>query len=103
ARAWMVENVPAGSRIVLEPVVPLRWLHNANGRQWRRDTRDLNVEGYAFRLRPSFIDGYIAGGSCWVVRASTVSGRAFAEPRRVPNAIAYYRELERRGRVVFHA
>jgi hypothetical protein len=102
-RAWMVEHVPAGSEIVLEPAVPLRWLHDENGRHWRRNRLDLQVENYARRLRPTFVDDYLASGACWVVRASTVSGRAFAEPDRVPNAIAYYNELERRGRVVFHA
>jgi hypothetical protein len=102
ARGWMVEHVPAGSEVVLEPAMPLRWLDDASGRHWKRNRLDLGVEDYARRLRTTFVDEYVAAKACWVVRASTVSGRAFAEPERVPNAIAYYRELERRGRVVFH-
>jgi MFS family permease len=102
ARAWMVEHIPAGSQIVLEPAFPLRWLKDDGHALWRRNTVNRAGEGYARRLRPSFIDEYVADGACWVVRASTVSGRAFAEPERVPKSIDYYRELDRRGQVAFH-
>jgi hypothetical protein len=35
------------------------------------------------------------------VTGSTQYGRAFADPEEVPNAIRYYEELRRRGRVVY--
>jgi 4-amino-4-deoxy-L-arabinose transferase-like glycosyltransferase len=31
ARAWMVAHIPKGARIVVEPVVPQAWLHQADG------------------------------------------------------------------------
>ena len=30
-RAWMVEHIPAGAKIVLEPVVPNAWLDETDG------------------------------------------------------------------------
>ncbi len=38
-----------------------------------------------------------------MIVGSTESGRAFADPRAVPHAIAYYRALERQGEVVYRA
>ena len=32
ARAWVVRNIPAGARIVVEPVVPNAWLNDTGGR-----------------------------------------------------------------------
>ncbi len=31
ARAWVVGNIPAGARIVVEPVVPNAWLNDTGG------------------------------------------------------------------------
>jgi hypothetical protein len=104
-RAWLVANVPPGSSIVLEPFVPTRsWLRDfeTGRKRWRRDQADLQVEDYTRLLRPRLIDEYLRNGSCWVVTASIVSGRAFADPTEVPRAIAYYRSLAQRARVVYH-
>ena len=38
---------------------------------------------------------------CWVVVGSTQRGRAEAEPEKVPNALRYYAELERRSKVAY--
>jgi hypothetical protein len=38
-----------------------------------------------------------------VVTGSTQTGRAYAEPDQVPDAIRYYDELRRRGHVVYRA
>jgi 4-amino-4-deoxy-L-arabinose transferase-like glycosyltransferase len=103
-RDWMVANVPRGSRIVLEPAVPVRrWIREDGERLWTRDTRIKGVEGYASRLRPSLIDDYEREGVCWIVRSSTVSGRAFAEPERAPRAIAYYHALDERAELAYRA
>ncbi len=40
-------------------------------------------------------------GYCTVLTGSTQFGRALAEPEEVPEAIAYYDELERRSDVVY--
>jgi hypothetical protein len=128
ARAWMVGHVPAGARVVLEPMVPDNWTSDvgtsvpwtATGERWSRyvywltnlDTsgnplpkgqrRYVLVDQYERTLRPQLIDGYIRGGFCWVAVGSLQAGRAFAEPKAAPGAIAYYAELSRRSRRVFH-
>jgi hypothetical protein len=103
------------SRIVLEPVVPNAWSHDVGrpsprlptGQRWlkfptARDEagRPVGIEDYVRILHPGLIDRYEAEGYCWVVTGSTQRGRAEAEPREVPRAVAYYRELDRRGKVV---
>ena len=54
-------------------------------------------------LSPALIDFYEREGYCWVISGSTESGRAYADPQVVPRAIAYYRELARRGEVVYRS
>jgi hypothetical protein len=130
ARAWMVARVPPRTKVVVEPgVVPDQWAHDpgrpnpatSNGNRWvkfstSRSTIDnqgrvlpggrsrlVNVEDYERTLRPALIRAYEAGQYCWVVSGSTQSGRAFAEPGKVPRAIAYYRELGRRSRIAYRA
>jgi hypothetical protein len=126
-RAWMVAHVRTGSKIVVEPVAPDAWAQDVgrpsatqNGNRWnkypisegRRLTkrsipaiagRELNPENYEETLSPVLIDDYERRGYCFVVVGSTQRGRAEADPGKVPQAIAYYRELERRGSVVFRA
>ncbi len=124
ARAWVVKNIPAGARIVVEPVVPNAWLDDT-GRlgpgevRWvkyptlrvllnpSRGTpepthRTVLLENYESTLGPALISYYERNDYCWVVSGYTQSGRAFADPQTVPDAIAYYRELERQGKVVYH-
>jgi Dolichyl-phosphate-mannose-protein mannosyltransferase len=129
ARAWMVDNVPAGSKIVVEPVVPGAWFRDVGrptgaapgGVRWRkfivtRTTLDeqgrkrrggvgrtISIEDYERTTRPALVSSYARGGYCWVMIGSTQYGRAFAEPEEVPRAIDYYRSLPRHGDVVFHA
>jgi hypothetical protein len=110
-RAWMLAHVPAGDRVVIEPVVPQAW----SGDRWRTwntaradvddharrlpdgRTRYVKVDRYERTLRPALLDAYVARGFCWVVIGSTQFERAFAEPSEVPGAIAYYRALSARG------
>ncbi|HKG04791.1 MAG TPA: glycosyltransferase family 39 protein [Conexibacter sp.] len=125
ARTWLLANVPAGARVVIEPFVPARWLEDPDrahpatpsGGRWRLwataradvddageplpagRTRFVKVDKYERTLRPALIDEYVAGGYCWVVTGSTQFARAFAEPDQVPQAIAYYAALDRRGKV----
>jgi hypothetical protein len=129
ARTWMLANVPAGARVVLEPIVPARWLQDPDradpatpgGGRWRlwdtahadvddagrplpagRPPRFVKVDKYERTLRPELIDRYEAGGWCWVVTGSTQFGRALAEAGEVPQAIAYYDALDGRGERVAH-
>ena len=126
ARKWMVANVPLGSRIVVEPIVPGSWVqdignpsqYTESGNRWikfstGRSLLDpstgkigtegvvVNVEDYERVLRPALIDAYERGRFCHVVVGSTQRGRAEVEPEQVPNAIAYYAELARRADVVY--
>ncbi|MCK9248931.1 MAG: glycosyltransferase family 39 protein [Solirubrobacteraceae bacterium] len=121
-RAWLVEHVPEGERIVLEPVVPTEWLRDPGrpGMRWERypispspwdfegdpapgGKFSVTLENYTRSLDPRLIDRYEERGWCWVVTGSTQRGRAERQPELVPRAIAYYAELERRADEVFVA
>jgi hypothetical protein len=114
-RAWMLAHIPAGAPIVVEPVAPNGW-----GTRWSKypsrvlrispagaleptATGKVGIEDYERTLAPALIGYYRAHGYCWVVSGSTESGRAFADPREVPLAIAYYRALARSGEVVYRS
>jgi 4-amino-4-deoxy-L-arabinose transferase-like glycosyltransferase len=113
ARAWLLAHVPAGERIVVEPIVPVAW-----GAPWtlwdatRADvddqarrlphgrTRFVKTDRYERTLRPQLIDEYVRARYCWVAIGSTQYQRALIEPDEAPQAVAYYDALARRGRVV---
>jgi hypothetical protein len=114
-RDWMLAHIPAGAPIVVEPVAPDQW-----GTRWNKypslisritptgalvpnPIEQVGIEDYERTLAPALIAYYEAHGYCWVVSGSTESGRALADPREVPLAIAYYRELARRGEVVYRS
>jgi 4-amino-4-deoxy-L-arabinose transferase-like glycosyltransferase len=130
ARDWMVKNVPAGTRVVIEPVMPDSWASDpgralrgttGNGARWAKwpTSRSrinpdgtlrkgglgplVKLEDYERTLFPQLVGQYAARGYCTVLTGSTQFGRALAEPEDVPRAIRYYDELKRRGRVVFSA
>jgi len=126
ARAWMIGHVPAGSKVVLEPLVPDNWALDigrvlpvtATGERWWRyptwmtnldqnlrplspgEHRYVFVDQYERYLRPELLDEYVAQGYCWVVIGSLQAGRAFAQPGAAPRAIAYYAALARRAKLV---
>lgn len=108
-RDWMVAHIPAGSRIVIEPVVPKDWvrpigsLERPEASIWKVGFRLEGPEYYEKALNPGLIDRYVTRGYCWVITGSTESGRAYAQPDLVPGAIAYYRELARRGKEAFRS
>jgi 4-amino-4-deoxy-L-arabinose transferase-like glycosyltransferase len=128
-RAWMVANVPAGKKVVVEPVVPDQWAQDTgnplpiipNGNRWNKyplsrsqidpktgrrlpgDGVIVNIEDFERVLRPELVDFFEQQEYCWVVVGSTQRGRAEAEPGVVPNALRYYKELERRSKVVYDA
>jgi hypothetical protein len=63
----------------------------------------VGSEGYVRTLSRARLDAYERAGACWIVTGSTQSGRVFADPAKVPRAIAYYRALARRAEVAFRA
>jgi hypothetical protein len=125
ARTWLLANVPAGTRVVIEPFVPARWLEDPDrahpatpsGQRWRLwdveradvddfgrplpagGTRFVKVDKYERTLRPALLDRYASAGYCWVVTGSDQYARAFAQPDQAPQAIAYYAALDRRSAV----
>jgi Dolichyl-phosphate-mannose-protein mannosyltransferase len=128
ARDWLVAHVPVRAKLVVEPVVPDAWAADighpspltSNGYRWVKfpashsnigsDGRFalgagaiVNIEDYERSLFPGLVRQYRRLGFCYVVSGSTQRGRAEAQPRDVPRALAYYRELERRSTVVFEA
>jgi hypothetical protein len=129
ARNWMVAHIPEGSKIVVEPVVPDGWAQDighpsaltSNGNRWVKfpTSRALidpttgrpvpppgvivNIEDFERTLSPALIGAYERAGYCWVVTGSTQRGRAEAEPEIVPDAVAFYRALDRRAEVAYRA
>jgi hypothetical protein len=129
-RAWAVAHIPAGAKIVLEPVVPNAWLQETDGEngsngsnvtpaRWVKvpalrvvlnpatgrpepGNRTVELEDYERTLSAPLVGYYERHGYCWVISGYTQAGRAVADPRLVPGAIAYYRELARQGEVVYH-
>lgn len=121
-RAWMVGHVPQGARIVLEPVVLGSWLresgHATGAARWVKypalksviapdgalapqSSRTVALEDYEATLSPALIGWYERLGYCWVVSGSTESGRALANLRAAPLAVAYYRALASQAEVVY--
>jgi hypothetical protein len=124
----MVANVPPGSKVVIEPVVPENWIDDvgsslawtASGARWYPfntaetdlgangqllpfgERRFVQIDQYERTLRPELLDEYVKAGFCWVVVGSLQAGRAFAAPTAVPQAIAYYAALARRARLMYH-
>jgi hypothetical protein len=115
ARAWMVDNIPEGGRVVVEPIAPDQWAMDpgrpsaatGTGNRWikwltsRFRGQVVKLEDYERTLRTSLLDRYARAGYCHVVTGSTQYGRALTEPDEVPQAIAYYDELRRRADVVY--
>jgi hypothetical protein len=127
-RAWMVSHVPAGANIVIEPLVPDRWVgdvgrslpYTPTGERWWRwptwltdvdpqgrplplgQRRYVVIDQYERNLRPDLLNQYVTSGYCWVVIGSLQAGRAFAAPGAAPAAIAYYTQLAQRARRVYH-
>jgi 4-amino-4-deoxy-L-arabinose transferase-like glycosyltransferase len=125
ARAWVVAHIPPGARIVVEPVVPNAWLNNTGGLgaknvRWVKyptlrlvlnpsdgapepPHQTVLLENYERTLGPALIGYYEQHGYCWVISGFTQSGRAFTDPKAIPDAIAYYRALAQQAKVVYQA
>ena len=131
AREWMTQNIPAGTPIVVEPMVPREWyvdrasLRNASSRvdyRWPRLTRTgadkrrlaranprlasrigraADFANHGFTLFPGMLDFYRENGACWIVSGSMQSGRVQNNPGRVPDAVKYYRALEEQALLRF--
>jgi len=130
-RAWMVDHVPAGAKVVVEPVVSDDWAQDtvpttrslpwtptgARWQTWNTYVADVDANGnhlppgehryvaideYERTLRPELLDEYANAGYCWAVIGSLQAGRSFAQPKIAPAAIAYYAELANHARLMYH-
>lgn len=88
ARAWMLENLPSGSRILQETYgAPLQ------GTPLAADEIRALVDGGDVALQR-------AAGYDYVVASSAIYNRFFAEPERYPGEIAFYTALFEGGNLV---
>jgi hypothetical protein len=119
ARDWLVAHVPAGTKVVVEPVFPDQWATDvghpssatrsgARWNKWPTSRVRLNPDGtpvhgqgalvkledYEKHVQPALVDRYRQLGYCWVVAGSTQYGRAYADPQAVPRALPYYAKLK---------
>lgn len=125
-RAWMVEHIPRGAKIVAEPISPDEWAReragapacpgyrwckyaslesriSATGRFEPEHAHQISIENYVTTLTPELLGYYERSGFCWVLIGSTQYGRALADPGAVPQAIAYYHALSEEGEVLYSA
>ncbi len=65
-----------------------------------RSGATVGLEDYERTLSPALVSLYQRDGYCWVVTGSTEQGRALADPREVPKAVAYYRALAKAAKRV---
>jgi hypothetical protein len=61
----------------------------------------VKLEDYERTLSPPMLTRYARAGYCIVLTGSIQQGRSLREPDAAPRAVAYYRELERRSRVLY--
>ena len=127
-RQWMVDHVPAGAKVVVEPVVSDDWGQDigrslpwtptgARWQLWNTYVTDVDAHGnhlpagehryvaideYERTLRPELLTEYADSGYCWVVIGSLQAGRSFAQPKIAPAAIAYYAQLANHARLMYH-
>jgi hypothetical protein len=127
AREWMVREIPPRTTIVVEPTVPRGWFRDGGlpivdtskerWARWRRTgalARRLaaqhpgaalkaDFQNYVLTLFPGMLDVYRRAGACWYVASSTQRGRAFVDPERAPQAVAFYRALDREAPAAYRA
>jgi hypothetical protein len=101
ARAWLVRNVPAGERVVVEPFVPAGWLRRdgqAGPERYDRYPIRRPFQGYQRRLEPGLLDTYRRGRYCWVVVGSHQKSRGLKAG--LAGARRYYERLDRESALV---
>ena len=70
---------------------------------YKRQAKKADFQNYVITMFPGMLDVYRREGACWYVSSSSQRGRAFVDPRRVPEAVAFYRALDRESRVMYRA
>jgi Dolichyl-phosphate-mannose-protein mannosyltransferase len=106
ARDFMARHLRAGTRVVVEPAVPVgffagRYVEGFGPPPKTAGDRAGSPTRFIRALTPARIDRYRRAGYCVVVVMSLVHDRALAGGYAA--AAAYYRRLERSSRVLFRA
>jgi hypothetical protein len=109
ARQWLVDHYPSSLRVVIEPAVPARYyrrqgrggLHGQKAfvRGFAKHEAETRVQ-YPSLLKPDYIDAYRQTGFCLVMTMSLIEGRS--QNAKLSKALAYYDELARQSKVVYH-
>jgi hypothetical protein len=109
AREWLVDHYPSSLRVVIEPAVPARYyrrqgrggLHGLKAfvRGFAKHQAETRVQ-YPSLLKPDYIRAYRGAGFCLVMTMSVIEGRA--QVAKLPQALAYYRDLRRESDAVYH-
>ena len=117
AREWLDRNLAPGTKVAVEPLVPAEWYEGTRWERFRRTGEDAaparaRVPGRraAGRLRQLRLHA-LPGLHRLPARAGRVLGRVrldpvravVQQPGRVPQAIRYYRALEREADLRFSA
>lgn len=89
AREWMIENIPAGSRIILEPYTPPL-----------RGTDFDFTENILSLARLGTVDGFRDEGYDYMVVSDETYQRFYNEPDRYAEYIAFYEELFAEGELI---
>src|SRR4051794_21445440 len=109
ARTWLVDHSPSSLRVVIEPAVPARYyrrqgkrgLHGQKAfvRGFAKHEAETRVQ-YPSLLKPSYLDAYRRAGFCLVMTMSLIKGRS--ENAKLPQALAYYDQLAKQSKAVYH-
>ena len=103
AKAWLLEHVGRGSRVVSELIAPPAYFNEGNQRDGAPlfdlypQPRGADIERYALTLSPATIDTYVQGHYCYVMTGSIIRDRALKDADAPAEASAYYRALGTRG------
>jgi hypothetical protein len=103
---WMRDNLPVGSRFVNSGVLVRPSIDEDPSTRPIESTwqlTSLNGNQSTVGARPGMLDQYEEEGWCWVSASSLFYDRLFVDESLRQEAAAYYRELEKRGEVVFQA
>lgn len=90
ALAWIRSNIPAGSRVVVEPSFPANYLEGVDVVTY---PIARPYQTYELGLEPGLVDVYRNSGYCWVVVTSFQRDRGLAAD--LAGARAYYARLDR--------
>jgi hypothetical protein len=106
AVGWMRDNLPVGtpfvnSGVLVRPMIDEDPSTRPVESRWQ--VTSLNGNQSTVDAHPDMLDRFEQDGLCWVSASSLFYDRLFIDEQLRPEAADYYRQLEERGEIVFHA